>query len=72
VSRGGYASGVERSTLEADATRSLDELLARMGADVCIWSVSLAIDEIVAEQDADPATRDALRRLLRGQVGLDS
>jgi hypothetical protein len=71
LSRGGYASGVVASALEAEATRSLDELLARMGSDVCIWSVALAIDEIVAGQDTDPATRNALRGLLRRQVGLD-
>jgi hypothetical protein len=55
---------------EAAANAALDEVVARMGAEVCIWSVSLAIDEIADDLDADEAGREEARALLRRRFGL--
>jgi hypothetical protein len=52
------------------AVAALDEVLDGMGADVCIWSVNLAIDGIAADLDADDAERDRVRALLRRRFGL--
>ena len=52
------------------AAAALDEAVAAMGSDVCIWSVSLAIDEIAADLGADAAERERLRALLRARFGL--
>jgi hypothetical protein len=56
--------------LEAAANRAFDEALDRMGADVCIWSVDLAIDGIAADFGADPADEARVRVLLRDRFGL--
>jgi hypothetical protein len=56
--------------LEAAANRAFDEALDRMGADVCIWSVDLAIDEIAAELGPDAAAEARVRALLRDRFGL--
>ena len=45
-------------------------VVERMGADVCIWSVSLAIDEIAADLGTDAAERERLRALLRTRFDL--
>jgi len=55
---------------EASASAALDEVVAGMGSDVCIWSVDLAIDEIAADLDADAAERERIRTLLRRRFGL--
>jgi hypothetical protein len=41
-----------------------------MGADVCIWSVDLAIDEIAADLGPDPVDQARVRVLLRERFGL--
>jgi hypothetical protein len=56
--------------LEAAANRAFDEALDRMGADVCIWSVDLAIDGIASDLGADPAGEARVRVLLRERFGL--
>jgi hypothetical protein len=56
--------------LEAAANRAFDEALDRMGADVCIWSVDLAIDEIAADLGPDPVDQARVRVLLRERFGL--
>lgn len=56
--------------LEAAANRAFDEALDRMGADVCIWSVDLAIDGIAADLGADPVEEARVRVLLRDRFGL--
>jgi hypothetical protein len=55
---------------EAAAARELDLRLARMGSDVCIYSLELAIDEIAGEVTADAQESAAVRSSLRAQVGL--
>ena len=55
---------------EAAANAALDEVVAGMGSDVCIWSVYLAIDEIAADLDVDAAERERIRALLRRRFGL--
>jgi hypothetical protein len=55
---------------EAAANAALDEVVAGMGADVCIWSVDLAIDGIAADLDADAAERERIRTALRRRFGL--
>jgi len=44
--------------------------VADMGSDVCIWSVSLAIDQIAADLGTDPAERERLWALLRRRCDL--
>ena len=56
--------------LEAEATRAFDEALDRMGADVCVWSVDLAIDGIAADLGVDPGDEARVRVLLRDRFGL--
>jgi hypothetical protein len=56
--------------LEATANAALDEVVAGMGSDVCIWSVNLAIDEIAADLDAEEPERDRIRAVLRRRFGL--
>jgi len=56
--------------LEAAANRAFDEALDRMGADVCVWSVDLAIDGIATDLGADPADEARVRVLLRERFGL--
>ena len=56
--------------LEVAANRAFDEALDRMGADVCVWSVDLAIDGIAADLGADPADEARVRVLLRERFGL--
>lgn len=65
-----YDTSVRNVDAEAAADAALDEVVGRMGADVCIWSVSLAIDEIAADLDADPAERERIRARLQGRFGL--
>ena len=65
-----YAWWMVRSEPEAAALAALEEALAGMGSDVCIWSVSLAIDEIAADLGADTAEQEHLRALLRTRFGL--
>ena len=48
----------------------LDAAVAGMGSDVCIWSVSLAIDEIAADLGTDAAERERLWALLRRRFDL--
>ena len=55
---------------EAVANAALDEVVAGMGSDVCIWSVNLAIDEIAADLDTEQAERERIRGLLRRRFGL--
>jgi hypothetical protein len=55
---------------EAAAARALDLRLARMGSDICVYSLELAIDEIAGEVTADPLDSAAVRSALRAQVGL--
>ena len=55
---------------EAESNAALDEVVAGMGSDVCIWSVNLAIDEIAADLDAGTAERERIRALLRRRFGL--
>jgi hypothetical protein len=52
------------------AARALDLRLGRMGSDVCIYSLELAIDEIAGEVTADPQESAVVRSSLRAQVGL--
>ena len=56
--------------LEAAANRAFDEALDRMGADVCIWSVDMAIDGIAVDLGADPSDQARVRVLLRERFGL--
>ncbi|MGN6379478.1 MAG: hypothetical protein ACTHNU_11050 [Gaiellales bacterium] len=56
----------------AAAVRKYDAALARMGSDVCIYSLELAIDEIAGEVTADPRESDALRASLRTRAGLST
>jgi hypothetical protein len=56
--------------LETAAVRAFDEALDRMGADVCVWSVDLAIDGIAADLGADPGDETRVRVLLRDRFGL--
>lgn len=65
-----YDVSVPRADPESAANAALDEIVARMGSDVCIWSVNLAIDEIAADLDADPAERERIRAGLRRRFGL--
>lgn len=62
------AMGVD--DLEAAANRAFDEALNRMGSDVCVWSVDMAIDGIAADLGADPAGEARVRVLLRERFGL--
>jgi len=55
---------------QAAANAALDEVVAGMGSDVCIWSVNLAIDEIAADLDTEQAERERIRALLRRRFGL--
>jgi hypothetical protein len=55
---------------EAAANAALDEVVAGMGADVCIWSVNLVIDEIAADLDADTPERERIRAVMRRRFGL--
>jgi len=59
----------ERS-IDATAAAALDAAVADMGSDVCIWSVSLAIDQIAADLGTDPAERERLWALLRRRCDL--
>ncbi len=65
-----YDASVRNVDAEAAADAALDEVVARMGAEVCIWSVSLAIDEIAAGLDADAAERERVRAHLQARFGL--
>jgi glucose-6-phosphate dehydrogenase assembly protein OpcA len=65
-----YAWWMVRTEPEAAALAALEEVLAGMGSDVCIWSVSLAIDEIAADLGADTTEQEHLRALLRTGFGL--
>jgi hypothetical protein len=65
-----YHERVQDARLTAAATAALDEAIDRMGADVCIWSVDLLIDEIAADVGTDPAEEEHLRAILRTRVGL--
>ena len=56
--------------LDAAANRAFDEALDRMGADVCVWSVDMAIDGIAADLGADAAGEARVRVLLRERFGL--
>jgi hypothetical protein len=56
--------------LEVAANRAFDEVLDRMGADVCVWSVDMAIDGIAADLGVDPAGEARVRVLLRERFGL--
>jgi hypothetical protein len=56
--------------LETAAVRAFDEALDRMGADVCVWSVDLAIDGIAADLGVDPGDETRVRVLLRDRFGL--
>jgi hypothetical protein len=56
--------------LEAAANRAFDEALDRMGADVCVWSVDIAIDGIATDLGADAAGEARVRVLLRERFGL--
>jgi hypothetical protein len=56
--------------LDIAATAALDAAVAAMGSDVCIWSVSLAIDEIAADLGTDAAERERLWALLRRRFDL--
>jgi hypothetical protein len=56
--------------LEAEANAALDEVVAGMGSDVCIWSVNLAIDEIAADLDSEEAERERVRAVMRRRFGL--
>ena len=55
---------------ELAANTALDDVVAGMGSDVCIWSVNLAIDEIAADLDTDAPERDRIRALMRRRFGL--
>ena len=57
--------------LEVAANRAFDDALDRMGADVCIWSVDLAIDEIAADVGVRPGD-EARVRAAGGEVTIDS
>lgn len=59
-----------QTDVEAAANAALDEVVGRMGADICIWSVSLAIDDIAADLDAEPAERERIRAQLQRRFGL--
>jgi hypothetical protein len=59
-----------RDDLEAAAGRAFDEALNRMGADVCVWSVDMAIDGIAADLGAEPGDEARVRVLLRDRFGL--
>jgi hypothetical protein len=65
-----YASRVAPANLEAAAAVALEDVVEGMGADICIWSVSLAIDEIASDLGTDTAARERLRALLRARYGL--
>ena len=56
--------------LEVAANRAFDEALDRMGADVCVYSVDLAIDEIAADLGGKPGDDARVRVLLRERFGL--
>jgi hypothetical protein len=64
-----YDACMQERSLAA-ATAALDEAVDGMGSDVCIWSVDLLIDEIVAEVGTDADEREQLRAHLRGRFGL--
>lgn len=57
-------------SLDAAATAALDAAVAGMGWDVCIWSVSLAIDEIAADLGTDAEEQERLWALLRRRFDL--
>jgi hypothetical protein len=59
----------ERS-LDAAAAEALDTAVAAMGADVCIWSVSLAIDMIASDLGTDAEEQERLWALLRKRYDL--
>jgi hypothetical protein len=59
-----------RDELEVAADRAFDEALDRMGADVCIFSVDLAIDEIAADLGVRPGDEARVRVILRERFGL--
>ncbi len=65
-----YHARVQDARLTAAATAALDEAIERMGADVCIWSVDLLIDQIAADIATDPAEEEHLRAVLRARQGL--
>ena len=57
----------------AAAATGHDAALARMGSDVCIYSLELAIDEIAGGEVAtDPRESAAVRELLRTRAGLST
>jgi len=56
--------------LETAANRAFDDALDRMGADVCVYSVDLAIDEIAADLATRPGDDARVRALLRERFGL--
>ena len=56
--------------LEVAANRAFDEALDRMGADICVYSVDLAIDEIAADLGVNPGDEARVRVLLRDRFGL--
>lgn len=65
-----YAPEMAQTELEAAAASALDDVVEGMGADICIWSVSLAIDEIASDLGTDAAEQERLRALLRPRFGL--
>jgi CO/xanthine dehydrogenase Mo-binding subunit len=56
--------------LEVAANRAFDEALDGMGADVCVFSVDLAIDEIAADLGVKPGDDARVRAMLRERFGL--
>ncbi len=65
-----YPPEMAQTELEAAAASALDDVVERMGADICIWSVSLAIDEIASDLGTGTAEQERLRALLRTRFDL--
>ena len=65
-----YPPEMAQTELEAAAASALDDVVERMGADMCIWSVSLAIDEIASDLGTGTAEQERLRALLRTRFDL--
>jgi hypothetical protein len=65
-----YPPEMAQTELEAAAASALDDVVEGMGADICIWSVSLAIDEIASDLGTGTAEQERLRALLRTRFDL--
>jgi len=65
-----YPPEIARTELDAAAAGALDDVVEGMGADICIWSVSLAIDEIASDLGTGTAEQERLRALLRTRFDL--